>query len=239
MKKINLNHYWTLFQLNLKIIFTLKYVFFLAGILAYFVIIYLSNTIFSKESSGLDPEEIYNALLLFPFTILVIFFSMGLVIYERDNRTIEIMFTTSGSRYKIWLMKILVFNMAVYLSVFLFTIFIFFMLEDVSILWLPLEVMLPLLFIGNLTMLLSIIVRGDYAGGMLSAGIIFLIFIFSDPLYESRFFLFMNPYHLPYEISEAKWHTMIWQNRVGVLLLSGLLLFFSMRKLENRERLLG
>jgi len=74
---------------------------------------------------------------------------------------------------------------------------------------------------------------------MFSAGILFLVFIFSEPLYESRFFLFMNPYHQPNEISEAKWVSMLWQNRIGVLLLAGLLLFFSMRKLENRERLLG
>ena len=57
-------------------------------------------------------------------------------------------------------------------------------------------------------------------------------------LFQQAVFLFFNPYDVPRRLDPATWNLWMWQNRIGVLALAGLMLFAALRGMEVRERLL-
>ena len=74
---------------------------------------------------------------------------------------------------------------------------------------------------------------------MWSFGILLLILMFSEPLDETKYSLFFNPYDIPRRLDPETWNLWMWQNRIAVLLFGCFLQFMALRGLENREKMLS
>ncbi len=228
---------WEIFRLQARIIFSHKFVWFMAGILAYFGVAYAIN--YNQSIIERMPmEDVLPVLLEFPLSALAVFLSMQVITSEKDNRTLEVMFTTAGSRYKVWLLRLGTLNAILLILAFALSALAFFTFTDIPIIGMALHAFVPTFFAGSMTLYFAVRFRSGLAAGMIAAGLLVLILMFSELLNETRYFLYFNPYHVPRRLDPATWNLWMWQNRIGVLVFGGLLLFAALRGMEVRERLL-
>lgn len=228
---------WEIFRLQARIIFSHKFVWFMAGILAYFVVAYIIN----YNQSVIDRMPMEDALpwlLEFPLSALAVYLSMQVITSEKDNRTLEVMFTTAGSRYKVWLLRLGTLNVILLILAFVLSALAFFTFTDIPIVGMALHAFVPTFFVSSMTLYFAVRFRSGFAAGMVAAGLLVLMLMFTDFLHETRYFLFLNPYRVPRRLDPATWNLWMWQNRLGLLVLAGLLLFAALRGMEVRERLL-
>jgi hypothetical protein len=228
---------WAIFRLQAQIIFSHKFIWFMFGILAYFIVAYVIN----YRQSVIDRmalEDVLPWLLEFPLSALAVFLSMQVITSEKDNRTLEVMFTTAGSRYKVWLLRLGTLNLILLILALVFSVVAFFAFTDIPVFGMALHGFVPTFFAGSMTLYFAVRFRSGLAAGMVSAGLLTLILMFTELLDETRYFLFFNPYHIPRRLDPETWNLWMWQNRIGVLCLGGLLLFAALRGMEVRERLL-
>lgn len=228
---------WEILRLQAQIIFSHKFVWFMFGILAYFVVAYVIN--YNQPAiDRMAMQDVLPWLLEFPLSVLAVFLSMQVITSEKDNRTLEVMFTTAGSRYKVWLLRLGTLNLILLILALVFAVVAFFAFTDIPIIGMAVHAFVPTFFAGSMTLYFAVRFRSGLAAGMVSAGLLTLILMFTELLDETRYFLFFNPYHVPRRLDPETWNLWMWQNRIGVLCLGGLLLFAALRGMEVRERLL-
>jgi ABC-type transport system involved in multi-copper enzyme maturation permease subunit len=228
---------WEIFRLQTQVIFSHKFVWFMLGVLAYFIAAYVINynqTMIDRMSL----EDVLPLLLEFPLAALAVFLSMQVITSEKDNRTLEVMFTTAGSRYKVWLLRLGTLNAILLMLAFVFAMIAFLAFTDIPIMGMALHGFVPAFFAGSMTLYFAVRFRSGLAAGMVAAGLLTLILMFTELLNETRYFLFFNPYHVPRQLDPETWNLWMWQNRIGILCAGGLMLFAALRGMEVRERLL-
>ncbi len=228
---------WEILRLQAQILFSKKFLWFIGGILGYFVIAYIINYR-QPILDRLTPEDALPWLLEFPLTILAIYLNMQLIASEKENRTLEVMFTTAGSRYKVWLLRLGTLNLLLLTLAFLLSGLAFFAFADIEILGTAIHGFVPSYFVGAMTLFFSVKFRGGFAAGMVAAGLVTLTFMFNEALRDTRYFMYFNPYFLPRQIDPETWNLWMWQNRITVLAAGMALQFFALRGLQDRERLL-
>ncbi|HEX9652879.1 MAG TPA: hypothetical protein VGA99_04145, partial [bacterium] len=195
-KRNQLHIAWEMLRLQAQILFSKKFLWFMGGILGYSVIAYIINyrqTILDR----LTPEDVLPWLLEFPLTILAIYLNMQLIASEKETRTLEVMFTTAGSRYKVWLLRLGTLNLVVLILALLLSLLAFFTFADIEILGTAIHGFVPTYFVGALTLFFSVKFRSGFAAGMVAAGLVLLTFMFNEVLHDTRYFLYFNPYYLP------------------------------------------
>jgi ABC-type transport system involved in multi-copper enzyme maturation permease subunit len=186
----------------------------------------------------MNPEDVLPWLLEFPLTILAIYLNMQLIASEKENRTLEVMFTTAGSRYKVWLLRLGTLNLLLLILAVFLGVFAFFTFADIEILGTAVHGFIPAYFVGAMTLFFSVKFRSGFAAGMVAAGIVTLTFMFTEAIHDTRYFLYFNPFYLPRRLDPETWNLWMWQNRIALLILGMVLQFFALRGLEDRERLL-
>ena len=221
-----------------QIIFSKKFWWFVAGVLLYVVVSYFIN--YNQQlNDRLTQRGILVVLVEIPLLVLTIFLNMQLVGAEKDSRTLELLFTMSGSRYKVWLLRLGTINGLLFGFAILLSLVAFFAFAETEILATALVGAVPGFVIGALTFYLSIKFRSSFGAAMVSALITVLLLMFYEALESTKYNLFFNPWDTPHQVDPQTWRLWMWQNRVALFLIGVLLQFFGLRGLERRERLLG
>lgn len=217
---------------NLRIIFANRFIWFLAGSVAFYLglsVIY----VFSNDVSRM--HELYG-VFLFSGILLVFYPAVFGIQNDQDSRTIEILFGIPNYRYKVWLVRIMLIFIIAFLIMMFFTwlssvLIVKFDSPEVAV-----QVMIPVLFLGMMAFMLSTVIRNG--NGTAVVMIIFGIFfmILSDPLRKSQWNVFLNPYQLPYDVNETTWAIITLKNRI--ILITGTILFLlaGLFKLQKREK---
>lgn len=229
---------WEILRLQAQIIFSKKFIWFMAGILGYFGLVYVINYR-QPIIDRMTQEDILPWLLAFPLSVLAVLLNMQLIASEKENRTLEVMFTTAGSRYNAWLLRLGTLNLLLLAVAFGLSVLSFFGIADLVIVGTALHGFVPAFLAGSMTLYFSVKFRSGFAAGMVSAGILLLVLIFSEAINETRYFLYFNPYSVPRQLDPETWNLWMWQNRITAVCAGLLLQFFALRGLEKRERLLG
>jgi len=222
-------------KLNEKFIFSQRFFFFFAGVLVYFIIFCVVNY-FESSAERIGEEGIFIWLLSVPGIFLVFYPSMSLVTSETENRTIEMIFSTAGSRYKVWLTRMGVLYLFVAFIIFILCSLSFIFISDFPFLGYFFHSLFPPIFISSLIIMLSVIFRSSNAAGLLSLVVIFFLLITYPPLSSTSFNLFLNPYIKPQNVDYALWTSVIMYNRIGILLIAGFMLYYSFFRLNKREK---
>ena len=231
---------WEIFRLQASLIFSQKFIWFLLGIVAYMVLRYIGNY-HTDVINRVTQQTVIPELLAFPMVVLAILTNMFLISIEKENRTLEGMFTLAGSRYRIWLLRIATLHVILFGMTFALSLIAFFTFTDMAILGTSIHVFVPVFLVANLTLYFSVKFRSALGAGMLAVLALLFSLIFHEILSESglyRYLLFFNPYALPRDIDPATWNTWMWQNRIGVMLIGCGFLYAALRKTDQRERLL-
>lgn len=216
---------------NLRIIFANKFIWFLAGSVAFYLglsVIY----VFSNDVSRV--QDLYG-VFLFSGILLVFYPAVFGIQNDQDSRTIEILFGIPNYRYKVWLVRIMLIFVIAYIILTLFTWLSSVLIVRFDFIEVAAQVMLPVLFLGMMAFMLSTIIRSGNGTAviMIIFGVFFMIL--SEPLRKSQWNVFLNPYQLPYDVNETTWAIITLKNRI--ILITGTILFLltGLLKLQKRE----
>ncbi len=218
---------------NLKIVFANKFVYFLAAAVVVYLLVTI--TILLEPDASMNETDVYN-LLLMPGLLIIFYPTVFGIQNDLDTRMIEILFGIPNYRYKVWLIRlVLIFFVALF--------FLFFLalssqiaLTTFPLLRMSIQLMFPLLFLGCLAFMFSTLTRNGYGTAAIMIILGLALFIAFGELEESKYNIFLNPFHVPRQISEVVWERNIYYNRLYLVTGSVLALLAGLLKLQKREK---
>ena len=217
---------------NLKIIFANKFIWFLTGSIVFYLVL---SVIYIFTNNVSRVEDLYG-VFIFSGVLLVFYPSVFGIQNDQDARTIEILFGIPNYRYKVWLVRILLIFVIAYLIMLVFTFLSSVLIVKFQVISMTSQVMMPVLFLGMMAFMLSTVIRNGNGTAviMIIFGIFFMIL--QDPLRKSQWNLFLNPFHLPFDVNETTWAIIALKNRI--ILITGTILFLlaALYNLQKREK---
>ena len=217
---------------NTKVIFGNKFVYFVVAAFLFFGFIILI-TIFDDEE--FNDAAIFG-FLVFP-GLLLIFYPMAYGIQNDDDaKMLETIFGIPNYRYKVWLIRfLLTIVIAVGILLVLGSIANL-TLHRFSILPMIGQVLFPIIFLSSVAFMISTLIKNGNGTAIVIVIVGFIFFVFAEPLEYSVYNVFLNPFGQPRDMSEFIWLTIIYKNRVYLIILSVLCLLYGMFNLQFREK---
>jgi hypothetical protein len=219
---------------NLRIIFANRFIWFLAGS----VIFYLGlSVIYVFDQDVSNMRDLYGVFLF--SGILLVFYPTAFGIQnDQDARTIEILFGIPNYRYKVWLVRIALIYAVAFLIMLIFTFLSSVLIVKFRFVNMTVQVMFPVLFLGIMAFMLSTVVRNGNGTAVLMIifGIIFMMFSDSGGMQRSQWYIFLNPFKLPYGVNEATWAIITFKNRIILSIGSVIFLLIALYNLQKREK---
>lgn len=217
---------------NLKIIFASKFIWFLMGAFAFYIGLILIY-VFSEDISRI--EDLYG-IFIFCGLLLIFYPTVFGIQNDQDARTIEILFGIPNYRYKVWLVRILLIYIITFLALMLFVWLSSFLVIKMPVIAVTYQVLYPVFFLGVMSFMVSTIVRNGNGAAVIM--IIFNLFflILADPLEQSKWNIFLNPFNLPDNVTETTWSGIVLENRIILLVAIILFLLLGLYRLQKREK---
>ena len=217
---------------NVKVIFGNKFIYFVAAAFLFFAFIILITIL---DDGEFDEAVIYG-FLVFP-GLLLIFYPMAYGIQnDDDSKMLETIFGIPNYRYKVWLVRfILTIGVAGVILLVLGNVANV-TLHRFSILPMIGQVLFPVTFLSSLAFMLSTLIKNGNGTAIMIVIVAFIFFVFAEPLEYSVYNVFLNPFSEPREMSEFIWLTIIYKNRIYLMVLSVLCLLYGMFNLQFREK---
>lgn len=217
---------------NVKVIFGNKFIYFVAAAFLFFGFIIMLTIL---DDPDFDESVIFG-FLVFP-GLLLIFYPMAYGIQNDDDaKMLETIFGIPNYRYKVWLVRfVLTIGVAAVILLVLaslanLTLYRFNMLPMIG------QVLFPITFLSSLAFMLSTLIKNGNGTAIVLVIISFIFFVFAEPLEYSAYNIFLNPFSEPRGMSEFIWLTVIYKNRVYLMILSSLCLLYGMFNLQFREK---
>jgi hypothetical protein len=229
--------YWLLLYklitYNVKVIFGNKFVYFVVAAFLFFGFVILITI--------LDDDAEFNEAVIYGFHVfpglLLIFYPVAYGIQNDDDaKMLETIFGIPNYRYKIWLVRfVLTIGVAAVILMVLgnlayLTLYRFSLLPMIG------QVLFPIIFLSSLGFMLSTLIKNGNGTAIVLVIISFIFFIFAEPLEYSVYNIFLNPFSEPRDMSEFIWRTIIYKNRMYLIILSLLCLLYGMFNLQFREK---
>ena len=236
IKKKNIANYYQLivkqFSYSLKIIFANKFIYFTGAAVIFFFVVTIVN--FLSNSNA----QVYNTfyILLFPGILLIFYPTTFGIQNDEDSRMLENIFAIPNYRYKVWLPRLVMIYLIVYVMLIILALLSSVILVPVPVFSMVYELMFPIFFLGSLAFALSTIVRNGNGTAVIMVIIGLVFWISSGILDESSWNIFLNPFDIPDNMSEAIWETVIFSNRLYLISGTILCLLTGLFNLQKREK---
>lgn len=221
-----------LFRYSLRIIFANKFIYFLLAAVIFFLLVLIIH-LFS--TSNADVAEVYY-ILLFPGLLLIFYPSSFGIQNDEDSGMLENIFAIPNYRYKVWLPRLAMIYVLVFLLLITLTAVSSIAFIMVPIFYMVFQLMFPIFFLGSLAFALSTIVRNGNGTAVVMVIIGLVFWISSGILRDSEWNIFLNPFDLPDDISEAIWETVITNNRLYLFAGTILSILWGLFNLQKREK---
>ena len=222
----------TIIRLNLKIVFSGKFVYFLIAAWLFFLVI-IGLMLFSTGNP--DVTDIFD-LLLFP-GILIMFYPVVYNIQnDKDTRMLEIIFGIPDYRYKVYLLRFFIALLLLVILLFMMAMFSWFSIVKIPVFEMVLQLMSPLFFLACLTFLFTTLVKNGNGAAVIMVIIGLFFFIMSEPLARSKWNLFLNPFNVPIDMNLTIWKNVVHQNRLILIIGAAISLLWGLMNLQQREK---
>lgn len=217
---------------NLKIIFAGRFFLFLLAAIAFYV--------FFMMVSVFDNVEINIAFLyeitLFP-AILLIFYPMVFGIQrDEDARMLEILFGIPDYRYKVFLVRLVLIFLLIFVLLILFAAIGSWLLYPIDPVNLAAQLLFPISFLGSLAFLFATKIKNGNATAVVMVILGFFLSIFSEILEDTLWDVFLNPFGSPREYTQLAFQQIIWKNRVFLSVGAVVFILGALLNLQNREK---
>ncbi len=221
-----------LIRYNLKIIFAGRFIWFLLAALVFYIFFMVMRVLDNAEITG---TRIYE-LAFFP-AILLIFYPMVFGIQRDDDAgMLEILFGIPDYRYKVWLVRMLLIFIQVFILIVLLAWLGSWLLYPINPFAVGAQLLFPVGFLGSLAFLVSTWVKNGNATAAIMVLVVLTLLIFSDPLEETLWHIFLNPFRVPRGFSESAWQDVVWKNRLFLSVGIIVSLLWALLNLQKRER---
>jgi hypothetical protein len=224
---------YRLMTYNVKVIFGNKFIYFVVAAFLFFAFIIFISIV--------DDENDFNDAVIFGFLVfpglLLIFYPMAYGIQNDDDaRMLETIFGIPNYRYKVWLVRFVLTIAIAFVILLVLANIANLTLYRFNILPMVGQVLFPVTFLSSLAFMLSTLIKNGNGTAILLVIISFIFFLFAETLEYSVYNIFLNPFSEPREMSEFIWLTIIYKNRVYLMILSVLCLLYGMFNLQFREK---
>ncbi len=218
---------------NLKIVFAHKFIYFL--VISFLVFVGIMLIILFDADTSPSATSVYY-LLIFPGILLIFYPTVFGIQNDVDARMLEIIFGIPNYRYKVYLVRLVLVFVVVFLLLMFYGMLSYISLASFSVLKMTLQLMFPIVFLGALCFMFSTLVRNAYGTAAIMVVIGLVFWIGGGILEESKWNIFLNPYHMPSDMNTAIWDTIILNNRIYMLVGTVLALFAGLYLLQKREK---
>jgi hypothetical protein len=223
---------YRLITYNVKVIFANKFIYFVIAAFLFFGFI-IMIAIFDDPNFN---EAVIYGFLVFP-GLLLIFYPMAYGIQnDDDSKMLETIFGIPNYRYKVWLVRFVLTLGVASVILFILSIIANITLYRFSILPMLGQVIFPIAFLSSLAFMISTKIKNGNGTAIVIVIVAFIFFVFAEPLEYSAYNVFLNPFSEPREMSEFIWLTIIFKNRIYLIVGSALSLLYGMYNLQFRER---
>ena len=233
---INVANIWTLFRkmvkYNMKVIFGNRFIWFVVAAIAFYFFIAITSI---YDNNLIDDGFIYG-LQIMP-GILLVFYPMTFGIQnDLDTGILEILFGIPNYRYKVWLVRLVLVFVLVFLMMFGITAMSYFLLAPVSVFDMTWNVMFPIYFLGSLAFLFSTIIKNGNGTAVVMVIIGVVLLIISNALNRTMWNIFLNPFDIPNRLNEMVWQEITMKNRIFLAVGSLLFVLYGLFNLQKREK---
>jgi len=223
---------YRLITYNVKVIFANKFVYFVLAALLFFTFII---TITIIEDPDFNEAVIYG-FLVFP-GLLLVFYPMAYGIQnDDDSKMLETIFGIPNYRYKVWLVRFVLTLGVAFVILFVLGHIANLTLYRFNILPMLGQVLFPITFLSALAFMISTLIKNGNGTAIVIVITAFIFFVFAEELEYSAYNVFLNPFSEPRDMSEFIWLTIIFKNRLYLIVASALCLLYGMFNLQFRER---
>ncbi|MGL5547944.1 MAG: hypothetical protein ACRDCS_13270, partial [Tannerellaceae bacterium] len=176
--------------------------------------------------------------LFFP-SLLIVFYPTSFSIQnDEDCKILEIIFGIPNYRFKVWLIRLVMIYILVYLLLIVFAFIGSIMLYEVNPFQIANSIMLPVLFLGNLAFMFSTIIRSGSGTSivMIVVGLASFFITRNGILKNSMWDIFLNPFSEIRDMNMVIWQDIIFKNRMFLAVGCVVALLIAMQNLQKRER---
>ena len=222
---------------NMRIIFSGKFIWFLlVGLVLFFFLMYTA----AARGTSLSDSMVYSQLII-PGLLLVFYPSCFGIQNDADHRILELLFGIPNYMYKVWLFRLFMIYVEVYLILVVYAFLARILLYPVSPFLMAGQLMIPVVQFGNLAFLYSTLIRNGSAAAVLSVLTVILAIILGNiELVENKMWdVTINPYEEPENINAAIWSLTLLKNRILMIVAAIIFLMSGLLGLQNRGKFLG
>ena len=222
---------------NMRIIFSGKFIWFLlVGLVLFFFLMYAA----AARGTSLSDGMVYSQLII-PGLLLVFYPSCFGIQNDADHRILELLFGIPNYMYKVWLFRLFMIYVEVYLILVVYAFLARILLYPVSPFLMAGQLMIPVVLFGNLAFLYSTLIRNGSAAAVLSVLTVILAMILGNiELVENKMWdVTINPYEEPENINAAIWSLTLLKNRILMIVAAIIFLMSGLLGLQNRGKFLG
>jgi hypothetical protein len=217
---------------NLKIIFAGRFIWFLLAAFGFFLF-FAIQTVWNREA--LSEGTVYN-LLIFPGILLIFYPSVFGIQNDDDARMLEILFGISNYRYKVWLVRLLLIYVLIFIIIILFAQAASVLLYKVHVVEMAYQLMYPIIFMGSLAFMFSTIIKNGNGTAVTMVLIGIALIILQDAIARTQWNVFLNPYNIPNNFNEFIWQSLITKNRLFLATGTIIFILYGLFNLQKREK---
>jgi hypothetical protein len=217
---------------NLRIIFANRFIWFLVAAFGFFMFISIQTV---SNGGTLDEGSIYN-ILMFPGILLIFYPSVFGIQNDDDSRMLEILFGIPNYRYKVWLVRLMMIYILVYIITVLFAVFASILLYKIDVFEMAYQLMYPVIFLGSMSFMFSTIIKNGNGTAVIMVLIGVALLILSDSIERTQWNIFLNPFEIPQNLNEVIWQGIISKNRIFMGVSMIVFVLYGLFNLQKREK---
>lgn len=217
---------------NLKIIFAGRFIWFLLAAFAFFLFFAIQTV---WNGGALTDGTVYS-LLIFPGILLIFYPSVFGIQNDDDSRMLEILFGIPNYRYKVWLVRLLMIYVLIFLITVLFSAVASVLLYKINVLEMSYQLMYPIVFMGSMAFMFSTIIKNGNGTAVLLVLIGVALIILQDAVERTQWNVFLNPFQIPNNFNEIIWQGLITKNRIFLGVSMIVFILFGLYNLQKREK---
>lgn len=217
---------------NLKIIFANKFIWFLLAALAFFLF-FAIQSVWNRQN--IVEGTIYN-LLIFPGILLIFYPSVFGIQNDDDSRMLEILFGIPNYRYKVWLVRLIMIYILIYIILLLFAELASVLLYNINVLEMSYQLMFPIIFMGSMAFMFSTLIKNGNGTAVVMVLIGVALLFLQEALSRTQWNVFLNPFSIPENLNEVIWQGLISKNRIFLGVGIVVFILYGLFNLQKREK---
>ncbi len=223
---------WRTIRYNLKIIFAGRFIWFLLASFVFYLFFAIMEV---YDNQAIDEGDIFG-LILFPGVLLMFYPSVFGIQNDEDSRILEILFGIPNYRYKVWLVRLMMIYVEVFVILVAYGYLSSFLLYPVNPLETAVQLMFPVGFLGAAAFMFSTLIRNGNGTAVVMILIGVALLILSESLRTSQWNIFLNPMELPENFNPIIWDGIVTKNRIFLGVGMVVFLLYGLFNLQKREK---